>query len=348
MRAAILHDSSSLHTTTAHVLAALQHCCPEATLFSPEKTGEIQYLEGFDLVVSTSSQAARSTFLAGGTIHLSYVGPMNSTEGSTSPSTSAHLSNRSSATQAATRYIAASNSVRERIAREVQLPSQVIFPPINTAFFRPGPFHRENFYLTVCREHSQISAKDWELCINACRLTRRELVIIGPLSDEETRAFSAHSHVHCLGPQSDEMIRDCYQRCRALLFPTACDFAETVVEAQACGTPVITYIVGGVKETILDAEENGHGTGLFFHEPNAWSVASAIQELERRPQNYEPSLGCANAARFSISRFEREMLCLMEQSVQTADGANGWHLATSAGQPAGENDRHSPPHRSAA
>ncbi len=42
-----------------------------------------------------------------------------------------------------------------------------------------------------------------------------------------------------LGWQPDEVVRDHYRRCAALIFPGEEDFGIVPLEAQACGRPVI-------------------------------------------------------------------------------------------------------------
>ena len=48
-----------------------------------------------------------------------------------------------------------------------------------------------------------------------------------------------------LGWQPDEVIRDHYRRCRAVLFPAEEDFGIVPVEAQACGAAVVAFGRGG-------------------------------------------------------------------------------------------------------
>ncbi len=56
---------------------------------------------------------------------------------------------------------------------------------------------------------------------------------------------------------------------RAFVFAAEEDFGISVVEAQACGTPVIAYGRGGIAGTVLDGE-----TGVFFREQTTDSLHS--------------------------------------------------------------------------
>ena len=60
------------------------------------------------------------------------------------------------------------------------------------------------------------------------------------------------NNIEFLGRQNDEMPKEYYGKCRALVFPGEQDFGITPLEAQACGKPVIAYRRGGSLETIID------------------------------------------------------------------------------------------------
>ena len=67
----------------------------------------------------------------------------------------------------------------------------------------------------------------------------------------------ARSNVEFLGWQPDEVVADCYSKCRALIFPGEEDFGIVPLEAMACGKPVIAYGRGGALETIIPYDQEG-------------------------------------------------------------------------------------------
>jgi glycosyltransferase involved in cell wall biosynthesis len=69
----------------------------------------------------------------------------------------------------------------------------------------------------------------------------------------------ADEHVTFVGRVSDEVLRQLYSACRALIFPSREDFGLAPLEAHASGCPVVAYGVGGVRETMIDGQ-----TGVFF------------------------------------------------------------------------------------
>ena len=86
--------------------------------------------------------------------------------------------------------------------------------------------------------------------VAACHELGRRLVVIGAGPERTRLEATAGPTVQFLGWQTDEVIRDHYRRCRALLFPGEEDFGIVPVEALACGTPVIALGRGGAAETV--------------------------------------------------------------------------------------------------
>ncbi len=97
---------------------------------------------------------------------------------------------------------------------------------------------------------------------------------MGDGPDYKALKASAKANVEFTGALSGESLRGLYRNARLYLLPGEEDFGISVVEAQACGTPVIAYGQGGATETVLDGV-----TGLFFHEPTAASLQGALDNF---------------------------------------------------------------------
>jgi glycosyltransferase involved in cell wall biosynthesis len=89
------------------------------------------------------------------------------------------------------------------------------------------------------------------------------------------------------------------QKAKAFIFAAEEDFGIVVVEAQACGTPVIGFGKGGALETIVEGK-----TGLFFREQTIESLKEAVQRFEQ--VSFDPAVIRTHAERFSAERFRRE------------------------------------------
>jgi glycosyltransferase involved in cell wall biosynthesis len=218
------------------------------------------------------------------------------------------------------RWVAISTEVQDRIRRRYGKESELLFPPGNDAFYTPDPaVKREDFYLYV---GGLVPYKRVDLAIGACRALGRRLVVIGSGSHE--KSIRALGHAEFLGWQSDEVIRDHYRRCRALLFPGEEDFGILPVEAMAAGCPVIAFGRGGALETVGRGADpaalarvaaGGEAVvpgGVLFGEQSAEGLVRAIRLFETR--RFDPAALGAQAAPFAPSRFDREFRAAFEDA----------------------------------
>ena len=174
--------------------------------------------------------------------------------------------------------MAISETVRERIARCYGRESRVIEPPVDAEFYTPDAGPRDGPYLCVS---ALVAYKRVEHAVLACSRSGRPLVVIGEGPERARIQAMAGPSVRFLGWQPDEVIRDHYRRCRALLFPGEEDFGIVPVEALACGAPVIALGRGGVAETVDDV------VGRTYDTPTPEGLLRAIDawEAEGRPHD---------------------------------------------------------------
>src|SRR5437763_7219900 len=103
--------------------------------------------------------------------------------------------------------------------------------------------------------------------------------------------------VRFLGWQPDEVIREHYRRCKALLFPGEEDFGIVPVEALACGAPVIALGQGGAGETIDAA------VGRTDSPPNPEGLLEVIEEWEAVGCQYGPIVARGLGGVYSLPDF---------------------------------------------
>jgi glycosyltransferase involved in cell wall biosynthesis len=203
-----------------------------------------------------------------------------------------------------THFIAISHTIQDRIRECYGRSSVVIYPPVDSDFYRPAAVHREDYYLVVS---AFAPYKRIDLAVTACRRLGRKLVVIGTGQDERRLRALAGSDVTFLGWQSDQAIRDHFRRCRALLFPGEEDFGIVPVEAQACGTPVIAFGRGGAAETVIPADSAAEPTGVLFGEQSVTGLADAILRYEAHSGDFSPAVARRQAERFHPQRFDEEL-----------------------------------------
>ena len=136
--------------------------------------------------------------------------------------------------------------------------------------FRPADEH-DSFLLFV----SAIEPRKQPLAaIDAANTVGRKLVVVGPPKDEALAAELRRRGAEVRGyVPKDELVR-LYQSAAALLFPSRYEgFGLPVVEAMACGTPVVAAPEPALQEVAGDA--------AVFADDLADGVRRALAERER-------------------------------------------------------------------
>jgi len=200
-------------------------------------------------------------------------------------------------------YVGISNTIAQRIQRAYGINAPVIYPPVDTEFFTPGPAGAEGYWLAVS---ASVPYKRLDLAIEACNRLRLPLKVAGGGPGVERLRQMAGPTVEVLGWVSDERLRDLYRGCTGLVFPPEEDFGIAPVEAQACGKPVLAFGRGGARETVL----NGI-TGAFFEEQTGESLVAAMETFD--PTAYDPAAIRAHAEGFGIERFGDEFVAAVER-----------------------------------
>jgi glycosyltransferase involved in cell wall biosynthesis len=200
-------------------------------------------------------------------------------------------------------FIAISRTVRDRIRECYGRSSAIIYPPVDTDFYAPSNAPREDFFLVVS---AFAPYKRFDLAVEACTRTGRNLVVIGTGQDEAKLKRLAGPTVRFLGWQPETAIRDHFRRAKAVLFPAEEDFGIVPVEAQACGCPVIAFGKGGASETVRPLGGTDP-TGVLFHDQSVDAVIGAIETFEREADRFDPRAARRNALPFNAERYECEL-----------------------------------------
>ena len=202
-------------------------------------------------------------------------------------------------TAGVSQFVAISETVRERISRCYGRESRVIYPPVDTEFYTPDNRQRTESYLCVS---AMVPYKRTEQAITACSILGRKLTVIGEGSERARLERIAGPGVKFLGWQPDEVIRDYYRSCKALLFPGEEDFGIVPVEAMACGAPVIGLGRGGLLETV------DKYSGKTYTAPTAEGLMEAIEEWEARGCPHDPAHARSRAELFALPVFRDRLL----------------------------------------
>lgn len=100
----------------------------------------------------------------------------------------------------------------------------------------------------------------------------------GPQMDLVNSAANSRgrAHIEPMGWKSRDEVLELIKGSRILIIPSVCyeGFPMTIVEAFACGVPVIGSRLGGIEEIIQHGE-----SGLLFEAGDAVELAAAVQRL---------------------------------------------------------------------
>jgi glycosyltransferase involved in cell wall biosynthesis len=204
------------------------------------------------------------------------------------------------------RYVAISHYVAGRIGRYYNRGATVVYPPVDTGFFRPDATAPERFALIVS---ALVPYKRIELAIEACDLAHVPLKIVGDGPERPSLERAARGRAEFLGRVGNDQVRVLYRRAGVVLLPGEEDFGIVPLEAQACGRPVVALGRGGSLETVVPGS-----TGLLVDEPSAAAFAGAIDAALM--QRFDAADIRRHAERFGRERFGDEIEALVRGSVE--------------------------------
>ena len=201
--------------------------------------------------------------------------------------------------------IANSKFIAEKIKRIYNRDSDVIYPPVDIDKFEPVE-EKDNFYLTASR---MVPYKRVDLIVDAFSMMNdKKLLVVGDGPELNNIKRIASPNVEILGYKSGEEFKTLLQKAKAFVFAAEEDFGITVVEAMACGTPVIAFNKGGTAETVIDEQ-----TGILFDSQTAESIKNAILKFEYLKNTFKPHQISRYTKKFSRDIFEKDIKEYVEQ-----------------------------------
>ncbi|MGH8778550.1 glycosyltransferase family 4 protein [Paraburkholderia sp.] len=214
-------------------------------------------------------------------------------------------------------FVANSAFIARRIKKVYQREADVIFPPVDVDAFTLNE-QKDDFYLTASR---MVPYKKIDLIVEAfAKMPERKLVVIGDGPDMQKIRAKAGPNVEIMGYQPFAVLHDRMRRAKAFVFAAEEDFGISVVEAQACGTPVIAYGKGGALETVRDPSQP-QPTGLFFDEQSIESIVGAVDAFASGAHRFVAADCRRNAERFSAPLFRERFFAHVRAAVPALQGA---------------------------
>ncbi len=202
----------------------------------------------------------------------------------------------------------------------------VIPPMINTEFYCPSKTKIQKISPTyILFTAARLEwVKGFEFALQAVAILLQkgrviEYYIAGDGQFKDVVVYTIHQlgiqdHVHLLGWQTPEVTREWMQKSDIYILASVEEaFNNGVLQAQACGLPVVCSDAGGLPENILDGE-----TGLLFERRNAWDLSKKIEYVI---QNEDLQKKLSKSARnrviekFGLSKGTKEFINLYKKIV---------------------------------
>jgi glycosyltransferase involved in cell wall biosynthesis len=284
-------------------------------------------LSEYDLVVSSSSAWAHAVLCDEQTVHVSYCHNPFRYAWNDRDQTLARRRNRLArallrgafrrwrqwdwtAAQRTDRYVANSRATQARIRAYFGREASVVYPPVETRRFTPGPVGDHYAVVTELMPHKQI-----DVVIEAFNELRLPLIVVGDGPESRHLMRVAGPTISFVGRVPDERVAKIMQGARALIVSAVEEFGIASVEVQAAGRPVIARRGGGALETVIDGV-----TGCFWS-GGSRELAQAI--LEFNDGAIDPAACTRNAARFDIKKFREGILAELDAACESGVRTNG-------------------------
>ncbi len=200
-------------------------------------------------------------------------------------------------------YIANSTTVAHRIQQIYGKRAIVINYPIDTSQFEFSDA-KEDYYLVSAR---MISYKRLDVIVEAFNWLGWRLLIMGDGPERDRLKAQAMSNVEFLGHVTDTERKVLMAKAKSVIVAALEDYGLVPIEANASGTPVISYGAGGVLDTQVPGK-----TGLFFRRQTPESLQAALLSAAQIDWDYAQIREHA-VSHFSETAFFRQFDRMMGQ-----------------------------------
>ena len=290
-------------------------------------------LSGYDLVISLSHSVAKGVLLAPEQVHVSYViSPLRCAwerqgeylrwysletgiKGALARGVLHWLRGWDHASSARPdAMLAVSRHTARRVETCYRREAEVLHPPVEVEFWTPGiEEERGHCYLAASR---LVPSKRMDVVVDAFTSTpERRLTIVGEGPELNRLRAKAGPNISFVGWQPDEVLRDYLRRARAFVHPAREEFGMGMVEALACGAPVIALGRAGALETVRGLGRQSP-TGVFFEEQSAAAVVAAVDLFEAESAQIDPVACRDSVLRFAPDTFRARFAARVQAAVE--------------------------------
>lgn len=211
---------------------------------------------------------------------------------------------------------ALSRTAAEAFRDALGVEARVIYPPVDTAAFRPPPGGRAEAPLVFCGADLSEPRKRVGLLVEAFGLVRPErpdarLVLSLPRSEPLAQRFAReHPAIELRDVDDRDELARTYGEAWVSVLPSVGEaFGLVLAEAMACGTPVAATSSGGMREVV-----SSQSVGRLFDGDRPEDLAAAVLEALELARDPATSEACrTRAEEFSTDRCVEEHLTLYRE-----------------------------------
>jgi glycosyltransferase involved in cell wall biosynthesis len=281
-------------------------------------------VQGYDLIVSSSSAFVHGVRPGRGAVHVCYCHTpfryawieqqraLEEVHPLMRPALRSALKRMRSwdkdASRRVTKYVAVSELTRHRIRSIWRRDSTVVHPPVDVDRFDIGSAEDYLLMVTELVAHKRVG-----LALEAARRAGVAIKVVGGGPELARLRAAFGTTAEFLGRVSDEEVESLYAGALALVVPGVEEFGIAAVEAQAAGRPVIAAAAGGALETVVPGV-----TGVLVPPGDVGALSRAMRDTPF--DSFEPTTLRAHARRFSVAAFKRALAAEVERTVAEAKG----------------------------
>lgn len=210
--------------------------------------------------------------------------------------------------------LANSNYIAEKLKRIYNRESTVIYPPVDVDKFSCVE-QKDDYYFVASR---LVPYKKIDLIVEAfAQMPDKRLIIAGTGPELNKLKNNFLVNVEFVGYQDEKALKELMQKAKAFVFSAEEDFGIVVVEAMACGTPVIALNKGGTAETVIDGK-----TGILFDEQTVEDIKDAVKRFEKIENQFNHKEIAEHTKKFSRQIFEEKMKNYVDEKIEQFFGKN--------------------------
>ncbi len=218
-----------------------------------------------------------------------------------------------------TKLLTVSKPLQERIHQLFGIQAEVVHNMLGSEFTY-APDNTPHPFTLVC-VGSLLPVKNHKLLIQALHQLQLDkpwqLLIIGEGPErsalqQQINKASLQEQIHLLGLKNKAQIAEILHHCDVFVLPSISEnFSVAVLEALACGLPVIASITGGIRECI------DNSNGLLFEVNDVDGLAKAINHMFLHLTEYDRQAIAENCQKqFSAPVIAQQLTTIFQQCLQ--------------------------------